>query len=114
MRISDWSSDVCSSDLDPRSVVRRAAQPEFLREARRIHSGVVRGLVDRGRVHVDENELLVILEIRDRGEAEVIPAIPLDTIVDSGGLDFVLVVKREVKSDERRGGQSGVSPGKLG
>src|SRR3546814_3612399 len=28
MRISDWSSDVCSSDLSPRAIRRRANSPE--------------------------------------------------------------------------------------
>src|SRR3546814_2633290 len=30
MRISDWSSDVCSSDLTPRPVLRRHAEPVVL------------------------------------------------------------------------------------
>src|SRR3546814_1352027 len=48
MRISDWSSDVCSSDLGPVRRVRRAGLLDA-RYSRSPHQGLVRRLPDRSR-----------------------------------------------------------------
>src|SRR3546814_7346562 len=49
MRISDWSSDVCSSDLD-RLCARLDGRPEALTPARRAERGRVRPDIRRSRI----------------------------------------------------------------
>src|SRR3546814_10513642 len=58
MRISDWSSDVCSSDLVPDSVERPVQQPEHLTKAHLLRcrnwwvsTFVGAGEPDRGKFH---------------------------------------------------------------
>src|SRR3546814_8988916 len=56
MRISDWSSDVCSSDLAPRIMVeRRARHAEFARDIleRRLAKAKIAEYVRRGAQHLD-------------------------------------------------------------
>src|SRR3546814_13592164 len=49
MRISDWSSDVCSSDLVDRLCARLDGRPEALTAARRAERGWVRPDIRRSR-----------------------------------------------------------------
>src|SRR3546814_13762957 len=53
MRISDWSSDVCSSDLAPveervAAAARRLAAPGILPACDRAHAARIEGAEDRG------------------------------------------------------------------
>src|SRR3546814_2968522 len=59
MRISDWSSDVCSSDLKRRilpalSVIDRACSEAIARANRRVYRALVEPLTDSHRAKLDE------------------------------------------------------------
>src|SRR3546814_8098646 len=72
MRISDWSSDVCSSDLDVGGVVRARAI------ARRIDADLA--IIDKRRERAGVSEVMNIIgDVADRR------CILVDDIVDSGG-----------------------------
>src|SRR3546814_4504144 len=103
MRLSDWSSDVCSSDLDPRS----PATARF----------IVQDLVD-----VDEQARAAVIAVRDRRDGE--PAENADAPRDrehepaarpdavQGHPEFIVeavhrsksILGRWVRSDKRRVG----------
>src|SRR3546814_20172765 len=52
MRISDWSSDVCSSDLSPAEAFPKSLCLRLERSADREHDDVLRNLAGRAREHV--------------------------------------------------------------
>src|SRR3546814_11326903 len=52
MRISDWSSDVCSSDLSPAEAFPKSLCLRLERSADREHDAVLRNLAGRAREHV--------------------------------------------------------------
>src|SRR3546814_11989744 len=52
MRISDWSSDVCSSDLSSDGVVIRLNFPQLTEERRRDYVKVVKQKAEDGRVQI--------------------------------------------------------------
>src|SRR3546814_18219243 len=98
MRISDWSSDVCSSDLDARAggIDRHAAQ---------LCRTLDHHLRDRGLWQRLEDEL-ADLQILDQHAAIVLPfgepaAVP-------GAVDLQAQADR-IRSEERRGGKECVS-----
>src|SRR3546814_14108692 len=88
MRISDWSSDVCSSDLFGADVLRRLADARFERAQCRL----LRRLV---------------AEIGGRHEAFVILGRELG--VDRQPARTLVVPPRQPRSEERRVGKAGVS-----
>src|SRR3546814_8561457 len=59
MRISDWSSDVCSSDLMPVDIAKRALQ------AAKLGGYDVLMLDTAGRLHIDETLMLEVAAVRD-------------------------------------------------
>src|SRR3546814_18026403 len=91
MRISDWSSDVCSSDLD--------------------HEAAVGGVDHVGEAleRVDQLDLMAELQV------QIVQHLPLrDGLRGVGGLRRLhprvdLVADREVRSEERRVGKECVS-----
>src|SRR3546814_8348570 len=82
MRISDWSSDVCSSDLQPVGETERLAveQPVHHRQIgegklgkhnddkREQHGGGAHGAAQRQRAHVQEADVEQIGDLGDRSE----------------------------------------------
>src|SRR3546814_7511181 len=73
MRISDWSSDVCSSDLDIKHVLDpRAMRLEQLRAMLGHEADIGRDLADRAQIPVVELRFLIGGEI-DRGKIEPRP-----------------------------------------
>src|SRR3546814_20493536 len=66
MRISDWSSDVCSSDLEDRTVSRDELPFEFLMNALRLNDGfAVRDYA--ARTGLDWSQLAAAQTARERG-----------------------------------------------
>src|SRR3546814_19734259 len=88
MRISDWSSDVCSSDLIDHEIARRLVRQRGLRDEIRILAGCRRE-VER----VDQIGVRQILQARTR------------TIFEQAAADG----QRPRRSEERRVGKEGVS-----
>src|SRR3546814_15563871 len=112
MRISDWSSDVCSSDL---------AVVEF--DVGHALACIFHRLLDRdrhfARLAVAEADLAVaVTDHRQRGEGELATALDRlgdavdgDELLDHPVVDLVAVVATaRIKSEERRGGKKCVSP----
>src|SRR3546814_11975945 len=107
MRISDWSSDVCSSDLGAGLRggelldLDRGRQPGELgarQRADRKDAGVRAGRLGRQRTAADER-------LERGGEG-------LDTAAQRGGIRNLR--RERVRSEERRGGKEGVSTGRYG
>src|SRR3546814_15575321 len=99
MRISDWSSDVCSSDLD-RPMPQEPAQP--MDHAAMGHEGMIMAPTEP------------ITPIPALTEADRIAAVPPPgghAVHDNAIQSFVLIDRLETldRSEERRGGKEGVS-----
>src|SRR3546814_6066857 len=97
MRISDWSSDVCSSDLrgaDAAATEYRDARPGFdLRGAeRRTDAGQDRAPDERGAI---ERNILVDLHHRPFGQEH-----ELGETAKIGERDQLLAVRRQARSEE--------------
>src|SRR3546814_12515973 len=82
MRISDWSSDVCSSDLLPGSSiawVHREAEADHKRlaaELERIVQGAIRALTGVGDRRFQANSAPVTLDATVAGAIAAVPAAP--------------------------------------
>src|SRR3546814_14802859 len=94
MRISDWSSDVCSSDLDPLLLARDDEEGED-RNHRAVHRHADRHLVERDAVE----QYLHILDAVDRDPR-------LADVADDAPMVAVIAA---VRSEERRVGKECVS-----
>src|SRR3546814_15640311 len=96
MRISDWSSDVCSSDLSCRSIRCSCSTPRRKRTADEAAMGT-RALVIHPRL---KSEDTAGEGVRDP-EARLDEAVGLTSAID--------LVTAHARSEERRGGRAGVS-----
>src|SRR3546814_8106013 len=82
MRISDWSSDVCSSDLPSHPRNAPSSGVQILRHSRAPGRGPVlaldqrRGLVDRGLIQADVRRPEALLELREQGVDDLLAAQP--------------------------------------
>src|SRR3546814_14298837 len=98
MRISDWSSDVCSSDLDQVCLVPfvRIAAPD----ARKVGSGALRPPLERMVIHAFRCQAVVAI-------AFDLVAERTDHLAVAGvaALAHVNVAPREFRSEERRVGK---------
>src|SRR3546814_10847551 len=73
MRISDWSSDVCSSDLGPGCLHHGALEPPLCREdARRVDEDDLRVAMDRNAADPSSRGLHLVRDDRDLGAHEMI------------------------------------------
>src|SRR3546814_12166217 len=96
MRISDWSSDVCSSDLVMAPPAARAEQAaEEPEEALTYPLGVARGQVAGTYIIAEAQDGLVIIDQHAAHERLV--------------LERLRAAGAEERSEERRGGKEGVS-----
>ena len=84
---------------DPGRIVRRAVEPEFLRQVVGIDTGIVDRLIDRPRVNVEIQQLFVILEIRDRCQRNAVRKVPLDAQCQAKGLSATHILEREVAGE---------------
>src|SRR3546814_20584950 len=73
MRISDWSSDVCSSDLGPGCLHHGALEPPLCRgDARRVDEDDLRVAMDRHAADPSSRGLHLVRDDRDLGAQEMI------------------------------------------
>src|SRR3546814_11806099 len=88
MRISDWSSDVCSSDLEPGEACRRLPSPT--------HRLIGRALSSSGRIELPgyPRAAVAVLKCRASAKGDKMPK---------------LKTKSGVRSEERSVGKEGVS-----
>src|SRR3546814_11176519 len=87
MRISDWSSDVCSSDL-------RAGDVDLPAEGGIGSGDAVIDLPAHG--HFELEEPLDLFPLHEAGHLEQLGAVPFDGFLRVGG---------QLRSEERRGGK---------
>src|SRR3546814_14160869 len=127
MRISDWSSDVCSSDLDASRPTTEIAEIVGLSQApcwRRIQrlkeAGYIKKtvcLLDRRKLGLNA-EIFAQVKLSANGRADVsgfsdaIRQFPevIGCFVLLGSVDFMLRIVVEDRSEERRLGKEYVSP----
>src|SRR3546814_14870281 len=103
MRISDWSSDVCSSDLNP---VTRAEQAAALRRAAAAQPFVLSARsVEREELQAMLGQWFGSEAGGEGGDDPVLKSLPLPALVD---IDFV-GEDRAARSEERRVGKECVS-----
>src|SRR3546814_18399767 len=101
MRISDWSSDVCSSDLDPGGAHRRALAHQIgITGKLKTQQGIAGSDLLPQRLRAQRGQIERV-EKSEHGRYAIIRAHRLGHGVDAG-----------TRSDERRVGQEGVRTGR--
>src|SRR3546814_15379300 len=93
MRISDWSSDVCSSDLPPVAIAKRAMM------AGRLEGYDVVMLDTAGRLHIDDALMAEVEAVRDATK-------PVETLLVADAMTGQAAV-HVAGSEERRVGKEG-------
>src|SRR3546814_12714595 len=105
MRISDWSSDVCSSDLNPEVTTLAAFVGELADEWRAQNAGCPLLLSDRATAQADPRI------VADAALKQVIWNV-LDNARDASNKAILLLVERTGRSDERSVGKECGSTGR--
>src|SRR3546814_19654555 len=119
MRISDWSSDVCSSDLPARPQRFEITDQDILTEpiiGARQSTGLQIGQPAIDRLRIGLQEIRVTSAVRKRVEIGVDEALILarQSAIGTGGADIVQIgIDRSlVRSEERRVGKECVRTGR--
>src|SRR3546814_20526882 len=109
MRISDWSSDVCSSDLLAAAKGREAAEDRLI---------VAKGAIARQRQEIVEQPFDIMFEVRPLGVPRDLRLLPRRQPGIGNAQQLVGLglkprpvgddIQRAVRSDERRQGEGGV------
>src|SRR3546814_15316344 len=115
MRISDWSSDVCSSDLVTSADAARQAVENYLAANQRksLLRFITCGSVDDGKSTLI-GRLLYDSKLLFEDQLAALQRESKTAGTQDGGLDFALLVDGLGRSEGRRVGKEGVSTGKDG
>src|SRR3546814_18738509 len=111
MRISDWSSDVCSSDLKINDEVSRQKKASYYTDtifvdgfAKSKEYEVTLHAISRANVNSDP----VVVKVHPDTPSYLAAFPPLTVQADFGGIHVPTVNKESKRSEERHGGKEGV------